>query len=363
LEEETRRAYNDAMEWGFLEALFRGIAIGALGAVALGLWRGPDGPARLGGTLFCLGVAAYALNSSPALFQSLGWFAFPVHFLALGGQGLFWLFIVTLFEDRAVSPLTLAPWALLTAIGLLGLITPPPWVEGVWIAHNLVEAAFSVHALILITRSWRGDLVEARRRLRGPFLAAVTLFVLILSGVEIAQSFGVDPWWYGVASGAGLAVFCTAGAAVFLQSRPELFGAAGPAPAEAAEDERLALAERAALAKLTALMSEGEAWRREGLTIGALAQEVGVPEHRLRRLINDRLGHRNFAAFVNARRIEAAKAQLMDPAHAQRSVSAIAFELGFGSLGPFNRAFKEATGLTPSEWRRRPDSPIPEIPR
>ncbi|WP_081786483.1 helix-turn-helix domain-containing protein [Kordiimonas gwangyangensis] len=27
-------------------------------------------------------------------------------------------------------------------------------------------------------------------------------------------------------------------------------------------------------------------------------------------------------------------------------------DLGYGSLGPFNRAFKERTGLTPSEYRR-----------
>ncbi len=110
-------------------------------------------------------------------------------------------------------------------------------------------------------------------------------------------------------------------------------------------------------------MDAGEAWRREGLTIGALAEEVGVPEHRLRRLINDNLGHRNFAAFVNTRRIEAAKALLADPAQARTTVAAIAFELGFGSLGPFNRAFKEATGKTPTEWRARANaSPKPEIP-
>jgi AraC-like DNA-binding protein len=115
------------------------------------------------------------------------------------------------------------------------------------------------------------------------------------------------------------------------------------------------------LAKLEAAMDAGEAWRREGLTIGALADEVGVPEHRLRRLINDQLGHRNFAAYVNARRIEAAKQRLRDDAHAQASVSTIAFDLGFGSLGPFNRAFKDATGVTPSEWRRQ-GSPISENP-
>ena len=31
----------------------------------------------------------------------------------------------------------------------------------------------------------------------------------------------------------------------------------------------------------------------------------------------------------------------------------IALDLGYGSLGPFNRAFKEATGMTPTGYRER----------
>jgi AraC-like DNA-binding protein len=33
-------------------------------------------------------------------------------------------------------------------------------------------------------------------------------------------------------------------------------------------------------------------------------------------------------------------------------VLTIALDLGFGSIGPFNRAFKDATGMTPTEFRR-----------
>ena len=29
----------------------------------------------------------------------------------------------------------------------------------------------------------------------------------------------------------------------------------------------------------------------------------------------------------------------------------IALDLGYGSLGPFNRAFKEISGMTPTAWR------------
>lgn len=337
-----------------LEIMSRGVAIGAMAALGFGLWAGRAGqPARLAGPLFSFSVLAYVINSSPLLTHAFGAaLMIPIHFAALGGTGLFWLFIVALFEDRAVSPHTLIPWALLTGIGLIGWFAPRPVQEPVWLIHNLVEAGFAAHALYLIWRSWRGDLVEARRRLRGPFLAVVTVYVMTLSGFEIAEELGIFEPWFRLLGGASLALYCSAGAFVFLRARGELFGVAEPARAPVLKSDILDSGDRATLAKLNALMGEGEAWRREGLTIGALAEEVGVPEHRLRPLINDHLGFRNFASFVNARRIEAAKRVLLDPTKTRETVAAIAYDLGFGSLGPFNRAFKDATGATPTEFRR-----------
>ena len=122
--------------------------------------------------------------------------------------------------------------------------------------------------------------------------------------------------------------------------------------AETGPDARAEAAERTLLAKLEAFMAEG-GWKTEGLTIGAVARTLETPEHQLRRLINRRLGHRNFADFVNGHRIEAAKRRLADPGDARTTVAAIAFDLGYGSLGPFNRAFRAATGATPTEWRKQ----------
>ena len=112
-------------------------------------------------------------------------------------------------------------------------------------------------------------------------------------------------------------------------------------------------------------MHDDDVWRREGLTIGQLASELGTAEHRLRHLINSSLGYRNFAEFLNSRRIAAAKATLADPAAADVAISTLAFRLGYATLGPFNRAFKEATGVTPSAWRARAlaVSPNTNIPR
>lgn len=77
-----------------------------------------------------------------------------------------------------------------------------------------------------------------------------------------------------------------------------------------------------------------------------------MPEHQLRALINGELGHRNFSAFLNAYRLTEAKRLLADPEQARRQVLQIALDVGFGSIAPFNRAFKEATGRTPTEFRK-----------
>jgi AraC-like DNA-binding protein len=103
--------------------------------------------------------------------------------------------------------------------------------------------------------------------------------------------------------------------------------------------------------RLMTLMEEG-AYRKEGLTVAALAEQVGVPEHQLRRLINRELGFRNFSAFLNERRIADAKTMLAAPENAKKQILQIALDHGYGSIAPFNRAFKDATGKTPSEFRR-----------
>jgi AraC-like DNA-binding protein len=73
----------------------------------------------------------------------------------------------------------------------------------------------------------------------------------------------------------------------------------------------------------------------------------------VRRAINQGLGYRNFSAFPNHYRVEQAKEVLSDPAQTTLPVLTVAMDCGFQSLGPFNRAFKVETGMTPTRFRRR----------
>jgi AraC-like DNA-binding protein len=128
-------------------------------------------------------------------------------------------------------------------------------------------------------------------------------------------------------------------------------------PGGAARDETRAGDNRGSVAplvlrRLDQLMTVERIYRREGLTIAVLAAKLDLPEYRLRQAINEGLGYRNFNAFLNRYRIDEAKAALADLSQREVPVLTIAIDAGFQSIGPFNRAFKANTGMTPTEFRR-----------
>ncbi|HEV7691277.1 MAG TPA: AraC family transcriptional regulator [Hyphomonadaceae bacterium] len=345
---------------GALELVLIGIAIGAMLANVLSIWRAPRSAARWTGIVFFLSVAAFAVivaQTVPGLpgprSQLLVFFDLPLNLLAFGTVGWFWLSVRTLFDDTKVQPWQLAVVGALIAIGLAAQYSPADVSRWIATASNIIQAGLLIHTMLVVWRGWKGDLVETRRRLRGPFLMIVTIYSLAMRGLNTLWTYSSTPDWYFDVYATTFAVICLASTWAFLQWRPDLFGAPRPAaqPANAAATA-LNRAAQADLARLDALMKDDQVWREEGLTIANLAVRVNIPEAQLRRLINDQLGYRNFPSFVNHHRIEAAKARLADPNEARTSISAIAFDIGFASLGPFNRAFREETGQSPSEWRR-----------
>jgi AraC-like DNA-binding protein len=113
----------------------------------------------------------------------------------------------------------------------------------------------------------------------------------------------------------------------------------------------------AALAdRVTAEMVHRKLWKREGLGIAGLARELGTQEYRLRRAINRHLGYRNFNDFLHDYRLKEAAARLADPGEQHLPVLTIALDCGYGSIGPFNRAFKARYGITPGQFRNQRDS-------
>ena len=89
------------------------------------------------------------------------------------------------------------------------------------------------------------------------------------------------------------------------------------------------------------------------LKVSDLADHIGAQEYKVTRCITSHLQYRNFNHLVNEHRIERAIGMFMDPNNSHLNVATIAYDCGFNSLGPFNRAFKQHAGKTPREYRQQ----------
>ncbi|MBI5323310.1 helix-turn-helix domain-containing protein [Bradyrhizobium sp.] len=298
-------------------------------------------------------AATYAIgNPAPAT----PWQA-PVIALSTGNIVVFWLFTRALFDDSfGLRWWHAATWLAVVAFSFANCAFLAPSSGGARlsvIAINLLVLGFIALAVVQTVASWSADLVEERRRVRVFIVVAAALYGGLNAILHLAIS-GANA--AGIANAANGALLAGVVAAICLAmlrvGGAELFAAA-PVAAEPSPQPDTSAADQKLLDALMRLMADERIYRHDNVSIGALATKLSIPEYRLRRLINQKLGYRNFNVFLNNHRIEEAKAALADPAQAEVPVITIAMDAGFASLGPFNRAFKATTGLTPTEYRRR----------
>jgi AraC-like DNA-binding protein len=310
-----------------------------------------------------LGAAASCVNSVPGFEQAGVFWRVPVLGLAAGSPAVFWLWARVVFDDDFILRTRHAAlWALLAAGELVSAYGGATWSRLGSVADTLVQLAalgLAVLAAAQTMATWRGDLVMGRRRLRVVILLGAVLFI----SIDAIYSSGLGrlaftPAAIGAIRTAGLCVLAVLAAWSLLQVAP-IGPAAGVLPQSGddvtpAAEPKITLqgVSPLLLKRLEQLMTKERIFRQEGLTIGALASRLAVPEERLRRAINEGLGYRNFNAFINHYRLEDAKTALSDPSQRDVPVLTIAMDAGFQSLGPFNRAFKADTGMTPTEFRR-----------
>lgn len=108
----------------------------------------------------------------------------------------------------------------------------------------------------------------------------------------------------------------------------------------------------AVTAKLREQLDEHKVFLNTELKVADLALLMAEQEYKVTQSITGALGYRNFNHMLNSYRIEQAKKLLTSPEYASRAILVIAMDCGFGSIGPFNRAFKELVGATPSAYRK-----------
>jgi len=395
-----------------IDAALRGALVALCMVLVVALWRlrrtlrlvpgsqhgtHPSPPALLAAVGLCLGLIVQAVGSHPGVERQANCLLqTPLIGLALGNAVLFWLFSAALFDDEfRWRRRHLLAWGAAAGIGALQCpavlhLPPGPWLGLLRGALRLVPLVCAAAALWVALRHWRADLVESRRRLRLLLVAAGIGYTLLQLGARLSTPLGLMTPDLALLDIAALLTLVGGWALLMLRlpspallrpaarqdgprcpqpataavadsvagsAPPGLLEAAGEAlPAIDAAEERLAEALRQA-------MHQDRLHRSDDLTLSALAAQLEVPEYRLRRHINQRLGFRNFNAFVNSHRLADAQRWLADPTMQDTPILTLALDAGFGSIGPFNRAFKAETGLTPSEFRSQALAQPPTPPQ
>jgi AraC-like DNA-binding protein len=311
-------------------------------------------------------AAAYLVCSAPSRPCCGSPAALPLMFGAIGFPFAFWrLARVVLEDDRSIPQAAWAGLAMLLMSGVPAaadyLDFSTAWRMAFGVVNKIMAFGFVGAALLAAWRSWDGDLVEQRRALRWVLMGYLGVYALAVLVAEVYLLGRQAPAWLDALNVAMIGLTLLASLLFLVQVRPQaaqvLFDPAepkpeqAPLPAAADSDEPL-------LQRLYALMDEEKLYRDQELTVRGFAARMGVPEYVLRRLIHDRLGYRNFAAFVNEYRLREVSRRLADPTLDRRPILTLALEAGFGSIGPFNRIFRDRYALTPSEFRsRRAESP------
>jgi AraC-like DNA-binding protein len=356
--------------WELLDAATRGalsVLLLMLGAMLWPLRRGPAiAPVGLS---IALGLLVQVVFGTPAVDAGIPRAVLtPIVGVSVANSLLFWLFARALFEDDFLArPRHALLWALVALVGGLAcaLCAPGQFIDaprqGLLLLKNWLPLVFAVLALVATARHWQADLVEGRRRLRLFVIVAGVADTLMMLAARLQEPGGrVTGFmaWLDV-----MVLLAIAGAIAWRSLRvPDAFlplargqteEAARPAPAAPAEEPADSAADLRLAADLQHAMEHDRAYKDEALSVASLARRLKAPEYRLRRVINGRLGHRNFNVYVNGYRLAEARAALASPALRDLPVLSIALEAGFGSIGPFNRAFKADTGLTPTEYRRK----------
>lgn len=217
----------------------------------------------------------------------------------------------------------------------------------------LLSVAFIILAIIEALKNREADLVLSRLRQRKLFV----LFSSLLALASVYFFFTKDPIrlppvYELIQNGLScLFILWIFGAQL---SYRNLFAEPATEKKKSSREKEKQIQQRI-IHKLLEIFEKEGLYMQEGLTISRLAEHTGEKEYLLRRAINGELGYTNFNAFLNHYRIKEAIRLLGNDEQEELTFQEIAYRMGYQSVATFNRAFKNETGQTPTEYSRQND--------
>lgn len=285
-------------------------------------------------------ILSHALDGSAAR-------AFAV--VGLGACGWSWLLTRALFDPAEHDTWWPRVVVLILAGSAAAMVLAPDGGMLSRVSSNFYNLSGSAALLLTFVEPflrYRRDLPVGEKRFRYLFVSIYALLVAAsilglwaTSGSEEAAR--RDDL---IKSACAVIAVIGAGVAVWFRLRHPL-AALEPSPQKrAATSDDARLAER-----LSQLLRDEQVDIDPDLKIRDVAARLGEPEYRVSQCISAVMGFPNFNRLINHHRIERAKRMLVE---GDRSILDVAFDCGFASVGPFNRAFKDQVGMTPRAWRR-----------
>lgn len=312
----------------------------------------------------CWPYLAFASLSTAALFFSLTSteLALPRRLSLLSGflnvphLVFIWLFALSVFQTK----FRLSIWHILIGFAYcfpifwfrayeFDLSSQPPFV--LTLCVSIGSALLMAHLIWVILRERNFDLMEKRKRSRLIFVSALVVVTVLTAIVDLyliaasppsAHLIKASTIWPAIAA-AFLWIIRGSSDSFVTNKAPRTFSSV---------QSQISAKDTPLFQALRKRMKDDRVYLDPCLTISQLGKDLGVTSHRLRALINQLLGYENFNQFLNTYRISYIVAQFDDDSNQHLSIMTISLDSGFKSLAPFNKAFKEIMGQTPSQYRK-----------
>lgn len=278
--------------------------------------------------------------------------------------GLFMIYCFFVFQEQQKFPITL-----LAAFGfqvlmdfVITVIGISDGVDGNSSTISLLSTSMDILMLVFVgfaiywtIKGWRADLVDDRRVFRWFIIGVQGALIFSVVFVENFLLEGGSP---NYAAANSIIVYAIAIIVLCMFVATMRFdyvslGSVIRKVAELREDPVPDGAQSFDIDSFNSAFRDAELYREAGLTISMLAKKLKLPEYRLRAFIHKQLGYRNFNAMLHKYRIDDASDALSEQENANLPVLTIALSVGYQSITPFNNAFRQLKGITPSEYRKK----------
>lgn len=306
-----------------------------------------------------IGVSLMLIGSAPDTLGIPPRVKFVAYLLEFTSIVSIWWFGLALFRDD--FSLRWPHWAVFIVSGIMRVphnyaemtnaFVYPPILDTIC---ELIVVGMMAHLIVTIIREGEDDLITSRRRTRNYFVIGIVVAVLLSTFSEHGWIPLPSEYLYFIKSGTTFPlVFWLTLWLSQLDHNNLSFESEGSSEDVKTQPDAIDPRDKELLGQLITAMETDEIYREPGLTIRSLSEQLKTPEHRLRVLINQGLGFRNFSAFLNSYRIDAIKSEFKNPEKARTPILTLAMDAGYNSLAPFNKAFRNNEGMTPTAYRQQ----------